>query len=153
MKLKLYLLLIALISIGFLSSCKHMPNEKQLQQTINGFAQNYFNWHLQASLPYCTPSSKQWIEYAASQIGMGEVEILQKQKCGASHDIKDIEFNEQDSTAIVTVRLKNIMLLDTIGQTGYMAHQADFKIELTYLHNQWKVNLNHIPQPINIENN
>lgn len=149
MKLKstLYYICLVLCSLH-IWACSHPKDETKLKKTVNGFAQTYFNWQLKAALPYCTPASKKWLVYAASQLTQDDIALLKAQDEGASHQVKTISYNEKDTTATVLISVKKAMILDTIGHVGRICKQADYELNCIYRHQNWKIVLNNLPQPI-----
>ena len=131
-----------------ITACSSHKDEPQLKETANGFAATFFNWQLNEALPYCTPESKKWIEYAGSQITQEDIDLLKAQDEGASHQLEDINYQAGDTTATVVVKVKNVMLLDSIGKSGKMMEKASFQIHLCYRNKQWKVLLTSLPSPM-----
>lgn len=44
------------------SSCKHeLSEEEQLRMDADSFAVNYYNWHFEKALRFCTPESEKWL--------------------------------------------------------------------------------------------
>ena len=51
------------------SSCKHeLSEEEQLRTDADSFAVNYYNWHFEKALRYCTPESEKWLRFTASNV-------------------------------------------------------------------------------------
>lgn len=149
MKVKLIIFSMCVWVSGLLiTACSSHKDEPQLKEAANGFAATFFNWQLNEALPYCTPESKKWIEYAGSQITQEDIDLLKAQDEGASHQLEDINYQAGDTTATVIVKVKNVMLLDSIGKSGMMMDKASFQIHLCYRNKQWKVLLTSLPRPM-----
>lgn len=131
-----------------IAACSSHKNEHKLKETANSFAETFFNWQLNEALPYCTPESKKWIEYAGSQITQEDIDLLKTQDEGASHQLEDINYQAGDTTATIVVKVKNVMLLDSIGKSGKIMEKASFQIHLCYRNKQWKVLLTSLPRPM-----
>lgn len=149
MKVKLIIFSMSVwVGCLLITACSSHKDEPQLKETVNGFAATFFNWQLNEALPYCTPESKKWIEYAGSQITQEDIDLLKAQDEGASHQLEDINYQAGDTTATVVIKVKNVMLLDSIGTSGKMMEKASFQIHLCYRNKQWKVLLTSLPRPM-----
>lgn len=59
------------------SSCKHeLSEEEQLRMDADSFAVNYYNWHFEKALRYCTPESEKWLRFASSNVHQADVDSL-----------------------------------------------------------------------------
>lgn len=60
-----------------LMSCQpHKGSEEQLKADIDSFATYYYNWHFEKAARFCTPESKVWLRYAASNVHQADIELL-----------------------------------------------------------------------------
>lgn len=139
-----FLILIAALHIAGCSS-HHPGSEKQLHETLDSFCEAYFSWHFPEALPYCTPSSRTWLSYAASNVHQADVDILRNMNSGTAHEIIDIDYLS-DSLAEAHIAVTNVLLMDTIGTEGHLADKASFTIPLHFDKNGWKVDLNSLPR-------
>lgn len=59
------------------SSCKHeLSEEEQLRMDADSFAVNYYNWHFEKALRFCTPESEKWLRFTASNVHQADVDSL-----------------------------------------------------------------------------
>lgn len=55
------------------ASCSY-SEEKAIEQSVVGFAQNYFNLRYQKALNACTPESEKWVRFKATNITQEDVD-------------------------------------------------------------------------------
>ncbi|UEA62658.1 hypothetical protein LK429_11510 [Hoylesella buccalis] len=145
-KLTISLTIVGYMLIG-LCACTDHKNEEQLRDTANAFAQTYFNWQFNDALTYCTPSSKRWMIYVASQVKQDDVDKLRSAEQGAKSEIKKIHYEEGDSVASVVMKVENFLPMDSIGTVGHFVESATYTLQLVQLNKQWKVRLTELPRP------
>lgn len=133
----------ALAMLLFNSACSG-DNKDQLESTVDSFSVAYFNWRFPAALKYCTPQSRQWLVYAASQVNESDVEALRNKQEGASCQIDDIDFTD-DSTAVVNVVVHNFLAMDAIGLTPQVVPAKAFRLRAIERQGVWKIHLDGLP--------
>ena len=139
---RFFLLFPVLLIMGCLSLCScGNGNEDQLTETVSSFSDSYFNWQYFRSVKYCTPDSKQWLSYMASQVNESDVKALRAQEEGATVEIEDVDMLQGDSVAKVRVIVCNYLNMDTIGVKGRMVDKALFVIPARRNNGVWKVQL------------
>lgn len=134
-----------ILALCLLSSCRHEGSEGQLRQVVDSFSVAYFNWRFQHAVPYCTKESEVWLRYAASQVHQEDVDILRIQEQGASHAIKDIQYDGDSAHVLLEVR--DYLCMDTIGREGRLVSEAEFRLSLLCRGEKWKVCLHGLPRP------
>jgi len=132
---------VLVIAIALFTSCTHKGNERQMKADVDSFAIHYFNWQYKESLPYCTKESEKWLRYAASQVHQADIDLLRTKSEGASYELGDIKFNENDTTANILIEVKNYLCMDTIGKEGRIIEEATYSLPLVYKGNGWKVKM------------
>lgn len=138
MKLKTILV----ISFIILISCNGATSEeKRIKNVVKQFSEAYFNYDLTTAVEHCTPESMKWIEYTASNVNEPDVERLRSKKDKADTNVTNITINENDSTAIVSVNVKNYLRLDSINSAGSIAADTDFRFHVVKRRGAWKVDL------------
>jgi hypothetical protein len=139
---RFFLLSSALLIMGFLSlsSCGS-DKEEQLIKTVSSFSDSYFNWQYFRSVEYCTPESKQWLSYMASQVDESDIEALRTQEEGATVEIENVDILPGDSVAKIKVKVYNYLNMDTIGVKGKPVDEATFVILMKRNDGVWKVQL------------
>lgn len=122
------------------SSCHHF-GEGQLEEVADSFSVSYFNWQFARSLAYCTPESRRWLSYMASQVNQTDIDVLKAQEECATCEIGEIVYENNDSVAKVEVEVSNFLNMDTIGKVNVMVEKARFYVPVVYRNEKWKVNL------------
>ncbi len=145
-KLTISLTIVGCVLIG-LCACTDHKNEEQLRNTASAFAQTYFNWQFNDALTYCTPSSKRWMIYVASQVKQDDVDKLRSAEQGARSEIKKIHYEEGDSVASVVMKVENFLSMDSLDAVGHFVESATYTLQLVQLNKQWKVRLTKLPRP------
>lgn len=133
---------------GFLSlmSCQpHEGSEEQLKADIDSFATYYYNWHFEKAARFCTPESKVWLRYAASNVHQADIELLKAKTEDAQIEIGDIDFNEDEVTATVNLEITNFLQMDTIGKEARLIKQSKLTLPMTIHNSKWKVELKQLP--------
>jgi len=121
-------------------------NEEDLKDCVDSFATAYFNWQYKKSMPYCTQESERWLRYAASNVLQEDIDLLRAQAEGASHEIKGIDFHDNDSTATAVITVRNFLQMDTIGTAGHMVQEATMQLPLVMRNGKWLVKMEGLPQ-------
>lgn len=145
-RLTISLTIVGCVLIG-LCACTDHKNEEQLRDTANTFAQTYFNWQFNDALTHCTPSSQRWISYVASQVKQDDIDKLRSAEQGASSEIKEINYEEDDSVASVVMKVENFLSLDSLGTVGHFVESATYTFQLVRQAKRWKVRLTELPRP------
>ena len=109
-----------LAAVLLTASCSY-SEEKAVEQSVVGFAQNYFNLRYQKALNACTPESVKWVRYTADR--KNEAMVLDDDK----------------ASAIVEVR--NFLNCDSIGKPASICPNAKFKLELKKQGEKWMVDV------------
>ncbi len=136
------MLLTAIYSCG-----KHINGgNSQANKEVTDFATAYFNYNFNEALKYCTPESEKWIVYTASNIHDADIEVLRNAKQGASVEIKNFVFDDNDSTGYALITVHNYMRLDTIGKAGHEIVQADYHIPIVLRDSKWTVKMEGLPR-------
>ena len=119
-------------------------NKNQLESTVDSFSTAYLNWRFPAALKYCTPQSRQWLIFAASQVNESDVDALRNKQEGAKSKIDDIDFTN-DSTATVKVVVSNFLAMDTIGLAPKAITEKTFCLQAIQRQGTWKIALEGLP--------
>lgn len=143
-KSKILSSLIIFTSIIALSSCG-IESKNDINETVDSFSVAYFNWNFKKAIHYVTPASEKWISYAASQVTEEDVDSLRAMQSGAEIDVKDIDINDEDSTATAEVEVSNFMAMDSIGKPPYIKEKATFHLPLSCDNGIWKIALKSLP--------
>ena len=123
----------------------HEGSEEQLKADVDSFATFYYNWHFPKAMKYCTPESERWLRYAASNVHEGDIEQLRQKAEDATVEITDVDFGDNEASAVVTLTVKNFLQMDTIGQEAHLIPQAEFQLPMELHGDKWKVKLEKLP--------
>ena len=133
---------------GFLSlmSCQpHEGSEEQLKADVDSFATYYYNWHFEKAARFCTPESKVWLRYAASNVHPADIELLKAKNEDAHIEIGDIDFKEDEVSATVNLEITNFLQMDTIGKEARLINKSRLTLPMTTHNGKWKVELKQLP--------
>ena len=120
------------------ASCSYRE-EKAVEQSVVGFAQNYFNLRYQKALNACTPESEKWVRFKATNITQEDVDVYNSKRDTAECDVESIDLDDDKATAIVEVR--NFLSCDSIGKPATICPNAKFKLELKKQGEKWMVDV------------
>lgn len=143
MKFNYSLISLTIMFCTILFSCgvTHTSGNDQLNSEVDDFAISYFNYNYKEAIRHCTPESKKWIIYNASNIHNADINILRNSKEGASIVINDYEIHDNDTTGCALITVYNYMQLDTIGKSGRIIKQADFRLPVVLRNNKWTIKM------------
>ncbi len=131
--------LILFISGSMLLCTCGKTDKEQLMETVDSFSNTYFNWQFHRAVAYCTPDSKRWLSYMASQVNQDDIDLLRSQTESAQAEIVHVNILDGDSVAKVEVKVSNFLSMDTIGVKGKIEKEARFVISAKSVGNQWKI--------------
>lgn len=129
----------ALVAALCLASACSLKDDAAVETCAKSFGQNYFNLRLQQASGLCTDRSYKWIEFYASNISQGDVDVLNAQTDSALCDIDDIDIDDDSARVKMTVR--NFLLCDSIGRPGRMCKEGKCRLTLRKEGETWKVDL------------
>ena len=136
-----------LASAYTLTGCQsHQGDEDQLENDIDSFATYYFNWQFPKTQKYCTQSSEPWLRYAASNVHQADVDLLRTKAEDATVEINDIDFGDDEVSAIADITVRNFLQMDSIGEEAHLVEEADFLLPMCMENGVWKVRMASLPQ-------
>lgn len=136
------LMAIAGCLVPILSGCQpHEGSEKQLLETVDSFATNYYNWHFEKALKYCTPESEQWLRFAASNVHPADIDLLHAKQEDATVSIEDVDYHEDEVSASIHLQVDNFLQMDTIGKAAHPIKTGTFVLQMKIHDGRWKVDL------------
>ena len=134
------LTMIAIITTG--SSCKQESgSEEQLLEDADSFAVNYYNWHFEQSLRYCTPESEKWLRYAAGNVHEADVELLRNREEDAQVESGDILYDDNDSIATIETKVYNYLQMDSIGKAAHLIPESTFRLTMVKRSGKWLIRM------------
>ncbi|MBQ6209717.1 MAG: hypothetical protein IJK42_08095 [Prevotella sp.] len=135
--------------VMLMASCgRH--GSRQLKREVDSFAVNYFNWQYHKAFRHVTPGSEIWIAYAASQVHQADIDLLRQKEKPATCEIHGIDFDDNDSTAVAHVTIRDFLRMDTIGRAASFVVSADYDIPLRFMPEtqKWMVNIQAPLRPV-----
>ena len=139
--------LLIVATIMTVTACSRKNDDENIEANACRFAEYYFNCVYGDAIKMCTPESKKWLRYAASNISQEDIDLLNSQKDDATCKSTDIDM-KNDSTAEVTIKVKNFIMMDSIGVPPKIKESAIYSIVKKKRDGQWKVHLCAMPQEI-----
>lgn len=116
-------------------------DSKKAEECAKTFASHYFNLRYVQSVDFCTPKSKKWISYKASNISQEDLDVLNSQQDTAECEIESSDV--EDDKATVVVNVSHFLKCDTIGKPGHICDNEKFELTLKRNGEKWLVDLHH----------
>ena len=133
-------------SLVAMTGCQpHEGSEDQLKADVDSFATLYYNWHFPKAVKYCTPASERWLRYAASNVHPADIELLRQKPEDATIEITDVNFGDDEVSAVVTLTVSNFLQMDTIGQEAHLIPLSEVQLPMQLHGDKWKVKLDRLP--------
>ncbi len=136
-----------LLTAFTVTSCKEDNEEEKIENGACRFAEYFFNCLYKDAMKLCTPESAKWLSYAASNISQEDIDILNSQKDDATCESTDIIMPD-DTTAVVTMKVKNFLMMDSIGVPSKIKDSALYTIVMRKRDGRWKAHLDSMPQEV-----
>ena len=114
-------------------------------QLAKDFANAYFNCNYQEALDYVTPESEKWLRFAASNITQEDIELLNAKEEGAEISTDDI-MRINDTTAIVSLSVRNFLLKDSIGRPGHIEDEGTYQLAIIYHNKKCRIRMEGLPR-------
>lgn len=129
-----------------ISACGQDTNdsdEKFSQQAL-AFGEAYFNYDYEDAAKLVTPESEKWLSFAASNITQEDIDLIN------SHDratvtVDDFTLNN-DSTAMVTLIVKDFVQKDTLFRPASVTDEAEFQLEVVRREGKYFIKMEGLPQ-------
>lgn len=121
-------------------------SENAVDESLENWADAYFNFHYQDALEYTTPESEKWIRFAASNITEQDVDFIKKQDKNAHVIIIDRHIMAGDSTCSARIRVSNYVQLGGMGQESKQIDNAEFQVILVNRNGKWLVRMEGLPR-------
>ena len=143
---KMYTLPLFLLAALVFGGCQeHDGSEDQLQECVDSFAVYYYNWHLDKAARFCTADSRQWLQFAASNVHQEDLDTLHNKAEDAQVEIGDISQTD-DNSATAEIHVSDFLQMDTIGQPPTLVDEADFTLQLVMEQGKWRVRMEGLPR-------
>ena len=138
---------IGMAGMGILVACLTQCTQKidgsseQLTETVDSFAYHYFNYHLKQASRFCTEDSQKWLEFLASNIVQGDVDLLREQENEAEISHDEILLQDTDSIKIIRMTVRNHLMKDSIGKVGRMVKKSVYDIQAVKHRGKWFIRM------------
>lgn len=137
--MKAYFLLFALI-IGIIvpSGCGQFATEEEkVHEVTDSFAAKYFTWHFPDAIPYADEDAQQWLRFVSSNVHDADLKLISNTSKVPEYSIADISVT--GDTAIVTLELSDVILMDTLGKSAHLYESASRTLTLIKTEDKWKI--------------
>lgn len=133
--------------VCMLAACSRSSEavKEAVTQDVIYFAEPYFNYRFHSAAAFCTPESKKWIAFAASNATEADLDVLRSQAEGAEVGVSRIELTS-DTTAMACVDVSNFLLADTIGRPARIEAEGRFRLPVVLRGGRWLVRMEGLPQ-------
>lgn len=128
-------------SVIFLSACSgtSMSEKDKATETADSFATAFYNFNYDKALALCDSDSRKRIYFITGSLNEKDIEVIRQATERASVTIKETDFNDEDSTALVTFTVNNFFKKDSIGKTGHFVETATYSLPLQKEKGHWRV--------------
>ena len=123
----------------------HEGSESQLKEDADSFAVCFYNWHFMDAARFCSPRSAAWMRYACSNVHQADIELLRAKEHDAQVELEDVDFCDDDSTALVSLKVTNYYRMDSIGTEAHLVDEAHVSLPMVIEGGKWMVNLQGLP--------
>jgi hypothetical protein len=122
-----------------------MSDEKECKKSAESFLNNYYNLRLDNAAKQCTPESKKWLQFIATNLHEGDLALIDsmEQETHVSAD----KFNQvNDSIVTVLCKLDNYLDVDTLGKAGHIKKNGTIELNMVKRGKVWLVKMEGLPQ-------
>lgn len=117
-------------------------DKKEISTCAKKFAFHFFNLDFDSAFLYCTPESKPWIQYRATNITQKDIDVFTTSEYSASVEIEHIKIKEEtDSTASVTCKLHDVLFPDSLEKPGKIKSEMLYIIPLINRNGKWLIKM------------
>ena len=132
----IFCLLIGAVSAGCMSE-----EEERAAAQAKKFAENYFNLHFEEAYETCTPDSRKWIAFRASNITERDLEAVRNATEEAYVSSVSCELTS-DSTTLARCTVHEALTADSLEQReGRILEKAEYTIPLVKQGRRWRVRM------------
>lgn len=141
---KLFGLCFTVVLISMIVASCGKERQDDPRAVVESFSNAYFNWRFKEAEAYVTKESTKWLVFAASQVDTEDIDSLRAIEYAATAEVGDID-DIDDSTALVTVVVKDFLPIDSIGKHPCIQETGSFQIPVSFDGKNWKVKLTCLP--------
>ena len=146
--MKKFLAVCALLLPTLLVGCdvRKVAFSREFDGSVDSFAVYFFNWRLDKAAQFCTPDSKKWLQFAASQVQPEDLEQMKNLPNNFAYSYETTQGDTKGVAAEVALNVENFFVLDSIGKPGRLKDSATFPLQLVKQDGTWKVKLDGLPR-------
>lgn len=135
-----FFIILSLFILMVSFSCKGKEESEYVQVRADSFATHYFNWQFEKCMKFVTPESRKYLQFAASNVTEGNVEMLRSMPEDAIVEIEDVTIEDMNH-AFVKVSIHNFLAVDTIGREAKTHESGKATIRMVKKDNNWLVEM------------
>lgn len=129
-----------LLPLSFYSCHGDEPvNEKQAEECVQAFAEDFFSFKYKEALANCSESSKKQFLFYISNISHNDIDSIRKIPVLPTIHVRNVEKLDNDSTAEAVCKVENFYFLDSLDRPGRYVEEALFDFNLVIENGVWKV--------------
>lgn len=141
------LLALALACVSLLpQGCGFGGGDDGAEAVAERFAIAYFNYHFDEASLCCTPESRRWLSFAASNVYEADLDVLRGMASGAEVEVLSVDYGDADSVAVASVVVRGAMVRDTIGRAGRVSAEESYRLGMVCRDGRWYVRMEGLPR-------
>lgn len=118
---------------------KVLSNEETAKNVADSFATHYFTWHFDHASRFSDDNMQHYLSFLASNVHKADLDLLLSTSTIPSINVIEINM-DGDSQATAILELKDVILMDTIGEEAHLYPNAQRTLTLKKADNdEWKV--------------
>jgi len=134
-------------TVFLLSACNSMNGDDQeATEAAIKWADAYFNYDFHEAEKYATPESRQWIQFAASNTTVRDLQLVQENEGGASVEVNDFFPDANDTLRVVSLTVHDYVSSTLPADSARLVDEATFSITTVLRDGAWKVRMEGLPQ-------
>ena len=142
-----YMLLLYTACMALIGCYRDKPDdEKGAKACAEEFAEDFFNFKYKEARGLCSDSSALWLDFFVSNITRDDVDSIRMLTIRPVVEISCVEKGADDTTAFAYCKVRHAYVLDTLGHSGHMADEVQYKIPMIRENGKWKIKMEDLLQ-------
>lgn len=108
---------------------RELTDDEIINNVADSFSTNYFTWHFDRAMRFSNDDMKHYLSFIASNVHEADINLLLSTSAIPSINVKEINMNG-DTMATVIIDLKDVILMDTLGEEAHLRPNAQRKLTL-----------------------
>ncbi len=121
-------------------------DDQEATEAAIKWADAYFNYDFHEAEKYATPESRQWIQFAASNTTVRDLQLVQENEGGASVEVNDFFPDANDTLRVVSLTVHDYVSSTLPADSARLVDEATFSITTVLRDGAWKVRMEGLPQ-------